>query len=164
MLYEAAMYWHYGRLADDIRTASDLGGGGPSSTPCYGGNNYTSRLGIEAKGANPGEINRIITKEITPDQLVAYFKALQKVQNCTDQQSCAQALAELAQMLADNPNIALLDSILPYVNLDDLDLPPGINDGNDSTPNRDVEALDITQGVKPQYIKDQRRSWIDLRQ
>ena len=164
LLYEAAMYWHYGRLADDIRTSAELGSGNPSSTPCYGGNNYTSRLGIEASGANPGEVNRIITKEITEDQLKEYFQALQAVKDCGDNQAaCAQALLDLAQMLAGDPDLALLDSILPYVNLDDLDLPPGINDGGDSTPNRDVEALDITQGVKPQFIKDQRRSWIDLR-
>jgi PilY1 beta-propeller domain len=163
LLYEADMYWHYGRLADDIRTSAELGSGNPSSTPCYGGNNYTSRLGIEASGANPGEINRIITKEITDDQLTAYFQALQAVKNCGDNQTaCAQALLELAQLLADDPDLALLDSILPYVNLDDLNLPPGVNSGNDSTPNRDVEALDLEEGVKPQYIKNQRRSWIDL--
>ncbi len=165
LLYEADIYWHYGRLADDIRNADvNLGTGNPSSTPCYGGNNYYSRLQIEASGANPGEVNRIIDKSIPEDQLVAYFQALQAVQNCSDsiQDSCNQALLELAQMLADNPNIALLDSILPYVNLDDLNLPPGVNSGNDSTPNRDVEALDLEEGMKPQYIKNQRRSWIDL--
>jgi hypothetical protein len=166
LLYEADIYWHYGRLADDIRNADvNLGTGNPASTPCYGDSNYYSRLQIEASGANPGEVNRIINKSISESQLIAYFQALQKVQNCSDSTSgsCNQALLELAQMLADNPNIALLDSILPYVNLDDLNLPPGVNDGGDSTPNRDVEALDITEGVKPQYIKNQRRSWIDLR-
>ena len=163
LLYEAAIYWHYGRLADDIRTAADptLGGGGPSSTPCYGGNNYTSRLGIEAKGANSGEVNRI-TKDIAPDKLSAYFDALRNVQNCTGEQSCAQALAALAQLLADNPDLALYDSILPYINPDDLP-PEADNNGDDSTPNQDVELLDITTGILPQYIKNQRRSWIDLR-
>ena len=164
LLYEAAIYWHYGRLADDIRTAADptLGGGGPSSTPCYGGNNYTSRLGIERSGANPGEVNRIVTKNLSSAQLTAYYDAKQNVQNCANQASCAEALAKLAQMLADNPDLALYDSIQAYMNPDDLP-PEAHNDNNDASPNRDVESLDITEGVKPQYIKDQRRSWIDLR-
>ena len=73
------------------------------------------------------------------------------------------ALLELANMLAQNPDLALLDSVLPYVNLEDLELPPDIGDGGDSSPNRDVTSLDIDVGGKPQFIKSVRRSWIDLR-
>ena len=161
MLYEAAIYWHYGRLADDIRTSdNDLGTGNPASTPCFGGNDYYSRLKIESQGANPGEVNRI-TKNISSTELSNYFNALQNVQNCTGETACAQALAALAQMLADNPDLALYDSILPYINPEDL--PDEAKNTTDSAPNRDVESLDITQGIKPQNIKDQRRSWIDLR-
>ena len=164
LLYEAAMYWHYGRLADDIRTSAELGSGNPSSTPCYGGDNYHSRLQIEASGANPGEVNRIVIKEITEDQLRAYFAALAALKNCgTDIDACNQALLELANMLAQDPDLALLDSVLPYVNIDDLDLPPDVADTGDATPNRDVTSLDIDVGGKPQFIKSLRRSWIDLR-
>ena len=168
MLYEAAIYWHYGRLADDIQNAGgELGIGNPASTPCYGdtGGKYYSRLQIEASGANPGQVNRIVIKPLTDAQLSGYFQALEDVKNCSDsiQDSCKQALLYLAQMLANNPDLALLDSIKDYVPLADLDLPPDINGSGDSTPNRDVESLDITQGVKPQFIKNQRRSWIDLR-
>ena len=163
LLYEAAMYWHYGRLADDIRTSTDLGSGNPSSTPCFGGSNYYSRLQIEASGANPGEAERIITKEITPTEYKAYTDALKNVKECDSEAACEQALLDLAQMMADDPAIALLDSIFDYIDPNDLDLPPEYDDTNDSTPNRDVEELDFTQGVKPQFIKSQRRSWIDLR-
>jgi len=164
LLYEAAMFWHYGRLADDIRTSAELGSGNPSSTPCYGGDNYSSRLQIEASGANPGEVNRIIDKEITDEQLKAYFTALDAVQNCgTDVDTCNNALVALAELLAEYPYLALLDSILPYVDIDELNLPPDVLDTGDSTPNRDVTSLDIDVGGKPQYIKSLRRSWIDLR-
>jgi hypothetical protein len=164
LLYEAVMYWHYGRLADDIRTSAELGSGNPSSTPCYGDPNYSSRLQIEASGANPGEVNRIIDKSITEDELRAYFSALGAVQNCgNDAVACGEALVALATMLALDPDLALLDSILPYVNIDDLDLPPDIGGNVDSTPNRDVTSLDIDVGGKPQFVKSLRRSWIDLR-
>ena len=163
LLYEAAMYWHYGRLADDIRTSAELGSGNPSSTPCYGGDNYHSRLQIEASGANPGEVNRIIEKEITDEELKAYFAALGAVQNCTNITECGNALVTLATLLALDPDLALLDSILPYVDIDDLDLPPDVGGNGDSSPNRDVTSLDIDVGGKPQFVKSLRRSWIDLR-
>jgi len=164
LLYEAAMFWHYGRLADDIRTSAELGSGNPSSTPCYGGDNYHSRLQIEASGANPGEVNRVVIKEITDDELRAYFTALDAVQNCgSDVDTCNSALVELAELLALDPDLALLDSILPYVDIDELDLPPDVVDSGDMSPNRDVTSLDIDVGGKPQFIKSLRRSWIDLR-
>jgi len=165
LLYEATMFWHYGRLADDIRNAGgDLGVGNPSSTPCYGGNNYHARLQVEASGANPGEVNRIIDRSITDDELRAYAGALAAVQNCGDDaDACREALVALAEMLALDPDLALLDSILPYVDIDKLDLPPDIFGSEDSNPNRDVESLDIDVGGKPQYVKSLRRSWIDLR-
>jgi hypothetical protein len=164
LLYEAAMYWHYGRLADDIRTSAELGSGNPSSTPCYGGDNYHARLQVEASGANPGEVNRIVLKPLTDDQLRAYFTALDAVQNCGDNViACGEALVALAELLALNPDLALLDSVLPYIDIDDLDLPPDIGGNVDANPNRDVESLDIDVGGKPQFIRSLRRSWIDLR-
>jgi len=163
LLYEAAMFWHYGRLADDIRTVADLGSSGPSSTPCYGGNNYHSRLGIEAKGLNPGEINRIIDKEITQEELIAYALALQAVQNCGDnEQACIDALLALGEMLASDPDLALLDSVREYLPEDFWDDLPPPGAGDDSTPNREVESLDINEDIVPQLIPSMRRSWIDL--
>jgi len=69
----------------------------------------------------------------------------------------------LATLLALDPDLALLDSILPYVDIDDLDLPPDVGGNGDSSPNRDVTSLDIDVGGKPQFVKSLRRSWIDLR-
>ena len=74
-----------------------------------------------------------------------------------------EALQAFNRALALDPDLALLDSILPYVDIDDLNLPPDIVDGGDATPNRDVTSLDIDVGGKPQFINNLRRSWIDLR-
>jgi hypothetical protein len=89
---------------------------------------------------------------------------LDAVQNCGDNViACGEALVALAELLALNPDLALLDSVLPYINIDDLDLPPDIGGNVDANPNRDVESLDIDVGGKPQFIRSLRRSWIDLR-
>jgi hypothetical protein len=43
LLYEAAMFWHYSALVDEIRNSDPTSSSTPQDAACYAGNGYNGR-------------------------------------------------------------------------------------------------------------------------
>jgi len=174
LLYEAAIFWHYSDLADNIQRADT------ASIPCYGDSNYGSALTQEQRGLNLGQYN-VWADALEGTQILADFAALlNTINSATSETVLNQALLALDALYAD----ALLGDILrEYAQYRDyvpgsvipeqhlLDIDKNLADGgNTNSSSADgipsdvitIETIDL-ESLGPNAVLGQ-RNWIDLRQ
>jgi hypothetical protein len=172
LLYEAAIYWHYSDLADNIQR------GDTSSIPCYGDPDYGSSLTQEERGLTLGQY-QVWSDALKDSYALGEFARLLTIINATatSEASLNQALLDLADLLATNPLLAeyakyrdyVPGSVIPEQHL--LDIDKNLNDGgNENSSTVDavpadvvtIETIDL-ESLGPNAVLGQ-RNWIDLRQ
>ena len=194
LLYEVAMYWHYSDLVDKIRNSDPTGNTTPKDAPCYGGASYGGKTTIDAGGLTFGEYAKLIdplvdeckTFDPTSDinislnksvcDLERFAQLLDAIDNPDSDTALNQALLELAELLALNPDLANYASMRDYVGdkipeQKKLGIDQQQNDedntdtlGGDGTP-ADIETYeDTTPELAGPNSVFGRRNWIDLRQ
>ena len=172
LLYEAAIFWHYSDLADNIQRADT------ASIPCYGASNYGSALTQEERGLNLGQY-QVWADALEGTQALADFAALLSIINSgnTSEAALNQALLALADLLATNDILReyakyrdyVPGSVIPEQHL--LDIDKNLDDGgNENSSTIDAVPADVTtietidlESLGPNAVLGQ-RNWIDLRQ
>ncbi len=166
MLYELSMFWHWG----DMIRIQQSGGVNPV---CYGASSYnTAASNFGAEFFTPARYMNL-TEELAADTALQerYVSLLQDLQS--DNPAIVQAaLVDLADMFADNPNIAtyhllryhvpLARQLQGHPNLIAIDSGGLGTELVDGTP---VEVVDIERDLLPSLgpnYQPGRRSWIDL--
>lgn len=174
LLFEAAIFWHYSDLADNIQRAEN------ALTPCYGDANYSSALTQEQRGLNLGQY-KVWADALEGTRILAEFVALQNIINsATSEAALNQALLALDALYADE---ALGDILRKYAQYRDyvpgsvipeqylLDIDKNQSDGGntnlftaDAVPADviTIETIDL-ESLGPNAVLGQ-RNWIDLRQ
>ena len=175
LLYEAAIFWHYSDLADNIQR------GDTASIPCYGDSNYGSALTQEERGLTLGQY-QVWADALEGTQQLSDFAALLNIINssATSEDALNQALAALEELFNDAELGDILresaqyrdyvpGSVIPEQHLLDLDknLNPG---GNENSSTLDAVPADVTtietidlESLGPNAVLGQ-RNWIDLKQ
>ena len=175
LLYEAAIFWHYSDLADNIQRADT------ASIPCYGDSNYGSALTQEERGLNLGQY-KVWADALEGTQQLSDFAALLNIINSstTSEAALNQALAALNELFNDAVLGDILreyaqyrdyvpGSVIPEQHLLDIDknLNPG---GNENSSTVDAVPADVTtietidlESLGPNAVLGQ-RNWIDLKQ
>ena len=172
LLYEAAIFWHYSDLADNIQRADT------ASIPCYGDSNYGSALTQEERGLNLGQY-QVWADALEGTQALADFAALLNIINSstTSEAALNDALLALADLLATNDILReyaqyrdyVPGSVIPEQHL--LDIDKNLNSGgNENSSTLDAVPADVTtietidlESLGPNAVLGQ-RNWIDLRQ
>ncbi|HAJ93242.1 MAG TPA: hypothetical protein DCO71_11625 [Gammaproteobacteria bacterium] len=171
LLYEAAIYWHYSDLADNIQRADT------ASIPCYGASNYDSALTQEERGLNLGQYQVWANALDGTKALADFVDALKALNAATSEAMFNQAMLALNDLLATN---ALLreyahyrdyvpGSVIPEQHLLDIDknLADGGNTNSSSTDGIPTDVITIEtidlESLGPNAVLGQ-RNWIDLRQ
>jgi len=181
LLYEAAIFWHYSDLADNIQR------GETASIPCYGDPNYDSALTQEERGLTEGQYQDWFNALNGTDQL-AQFAALLDIINSdsTSEAALNQALLDLDALYEDKTpygDSTLGDILREYAQYRDyvpgsvipeqhlLDIDKNLADGgNTHTSTVDavpanvttIETIDL-EALGPNAVQGQ-RNWIDLKQ
>ena len=175
LLYEAAIFWHYSDLAENIQRADT------PSIPCYGDSSYGSALTQEERGLNLGQYLEWADALEGTEQL-ASFAALLTIINSSSTSEAAlnQALLDLDALYNDAKLGDILreyakyrdyvpGSVIPEQHL--LDIDKNLNDGgNENSSTVDAVPADVTtietidlEALGPNAVLGQ-RNWIDLRQ
>jgi hypothetical protein len=175
LLYEAAIFWHYSDLADNIQR------GDTASIPCYGSSNYDSALTQEQRGLTLGQYEEW-ADALEGTQILSDFAALLAIINNSNTSEAAlnQALLELNELYNDAELGDILreyaryrdyvpGSVIPEQHLLDIDKNLG-DGGNTNTSTADgvpadvitIETIDL-ESLGPNAVLGQ-RNWIDLRQ
>ena len=184
LLFEAAIFWHFSDLADNIQRGEN------ASIPCYGDSSYDSALTQEERGLTEGQYldwyNALTSEDGAP--LLAEFAAQLKIINAenTSEEALNAALVALDALYAnDTPygDRTLGDMLREYAQYRDyvpgsvipeqhlLDIDKNLADGggdNSSTADAvpaeviTIETIDL-ESLGPNAVLGQ-RNWIDLRQ
>jgi hypothetical protein len=175
LLYEAAIFWHYSDLADNIQR------GDTASIPCYGDSNYGSALTQEERGLTLGQYQEW-ANALEGTDILADFAALLVIINSstTSEAALNQALLALDELFNDAELGDILreyaqyrdyvpGSVIPEQHL--LDIDKNLNDGgNENSSTIDAVPADVTtietidmESLGPNAVLG-KRNWIDLRQ
>ncbi|RKZ99547.1 MAG: hypothetical protein DRQ45_08520 [Gammaproteobacteria bacterium] len=180
LLHETTMYWHLGDLSDGVQRGS------PASVPCYGDPSWSSVWTQETRGLTLGQY-KALYEDIDASVLAAYDAAVIALESALaggNETAINQALLELGQLIAANPDLAVYHRYRDYApgnipeqhlrdidkdNIPDPDDPDDNPSGDDGTP---AEVDDLTTGTGTELNRDilgpnfaiGRRTWIDLRQ
>jgi hypothetical protein len=187
MLYEANIYFHYAALVDGIRNSDPANNSTPPEGGCYGGSGYNGKTNIDLGGLNPAEYRKLVNPlqaqcASTPDGqtcgLDQYAALLQIIENPESDAQLNQALLDLANLLATNPELAEYVKYREYVSpkynygkdLLDIDRKQIEGGGSDTSTNEDGTPADVTtietidlEAKGPNFVYG-RRNWIDIRQ
>ncbi len=175
LLYEAAIFWHYSDLADNIQR------GESASIPCFGDPNYDSALTQEQRGLTEGQYLDW-ANALEDTQILSDFAALLNIINGenTSEAELNQALLELDDLFNDAELGDILreyaryrdyvpGSVIPEQHLLDIDKNLGDGDNTNTSTSDGVPADVITietidlESLGPNAVLGQ-RNWIDLRQ
>jgi hypothetical protein len=196
LLYEITMYWHYSDLVDKIRNSDPDGNTQPKDAGCYGGGAYSGKTTIDVGGLTYGEYAALIKplveecNNFDPDSaenialgktvcdLERYAQLLEIIGNIESEDDLNTALLELAELLAQNAELAAYVEMRDYVGdkipeqhklgidqqqNDDPDDNTDVS-GGDGTPNDIRTFEDETPELAGPNSVFGRRNWIDLRQ
>jgi hypothetical protein len=171
LLYEAALFWHYSDLADNIQR------GEAASIPCYGAASYDSALTQEERGLTLGQYVEWRDALEGTEDLARFASLLRTISNPPSEDLLNQALLDLADLLANNDMLAeyakyrdyVPGSVIPEQQL--LDIDKNLTDGGntntstvDGVPNNVINIENIDhESLGPNAVLG-RRNWIDLRQ
>ncbi len=164
LLYEVTMFWHYSALVDEMRNAD------PASTPCYGDPNYAGKVNIELGGLTYGEYKKLTDPILEPGRrnTPRPCRRWKRRRRYSDEAAINQALLELGQLLADNPDLAQYDKYRDYapghvpeqklLDIDKGQLDDG-GSGNSSTDRRNPRRCDDHRDDRPRGQRPQLRLW-----
>jgi hypothetical protein len=188
LLYEAAMFWHYSALVDELRNADPTSSSVPKDAACYAGNSYSGQTTIDVGGLTLGEYQALTDPLVDECDALAlsdpnavcdlnrFFQLQDIIDNATSESDLNQALLELAQLLDGNALLQAYADMRDYVGDkipeqnklegdkiqgDDDNLQ---NDPNDGTPAQvtTIETIDL-EARGPNFVFG-RRNWIDIKQ
>jgi len=175
LIFEAAIFWHYSDLADNIQR------GDTSSIPCYGDANYGSALTQENRGLTLGQY-QVWADALEGTDILSDFAALLNIINNSNTSEAAlnQALLDLNDLFDDAVLGDILreyakyrdyvpGSVIPEQHLLDIDKNTG-DGGNSNSSSEDgvpadvitIETIDL-ESLGPNAVLGQ-RNWIDMKQ
>ncbi|MDH3980991.1 MAG: PilC/PilY family type IV pilus protein [Gammaproteobacteria bacterium] len=187
MLYEAAIFWHYSALVDDLRNSDPDSSSTPKDAACYGGDSYSGQTTIDEGGLTLGEYQALTDplvaecEELTaidPEavcDLNRFFQLLELIDSAESESDLNQALLELAQLLDGNDALQAyadkrdyIGDKIPEQNKLEGDKTQGDDglqyDPGDGTPAQvtTIETIDL-EARGPNFVFG-RRNWIDIKQ
>lgn len=189
LLYEAAMFWHYSALIDDIRNSDPTSNSTPKDAGCYAGAAYNGKTTIDIGGLTLGEYQALTNPLVAECDALAisspgatcdlnrYFQLLEIIDSATTETDRNQALLELAELIDGNALLEAYHNIRDYVGDKipeqhklDGDKAQGGDDSAtvgssvDGTPAQvtTIETIDL-EAKGPNFAYG-RRNWIDIRQ
>lgn len=173
LLYEAAIFWHYGDYA-----LYDVGG----FASCYGASNWQASRGKELDGVNFAKYSAALDGlTSSSDEIERYFRALAAKEECQARSSCdntemTAAITELHAAILDVSNWERLRSYVPNsiatrgdnsgILDEDLALETAITDppADESSDPPDALANNLDSRWKtdgPNFVRG-RRTWTEL--
>ncbi len=187
LLYEAAMFWHYATLVDEIRNSDPTSNSTPQDAACYAGNGYNGRTTIDTGGLTLGEYQALTNPLVAEcDALIdptatcdlnRYFQLLEIIDSATSETDLNQALLELAELIDGNALLEAYHNLRDYVG-DKIpeqhklegDKAQGVDDSASNNSDSDGTPADVSDvdGLEhkvpgPNFVLG-RRNWIDIRQ
>ncbi len=187
LLYEAAIFWHYSALVDDLRNSDPDSSSTPKDAPCYGGGAYSGRTVIDEGGLTLGEYQALTNPLVEECEALAesdpeatcdlnrFFQLLELIDTAESESDLNQFLLQLAALLDGNAALKAYAEKRDYIGDkipeqnklegdksqgDDDDLQ---NDPGDGTPAQvtTIETIDL-EARGPNFVFG-RRNWIDIK-